>query len=131
MKALTIRQPWAGAIVHQDKRVENRTWKLPARHHGARILIHAGAQLDKNAKIHGPHFGDYAAIIGVATITGCHWSDDGSCCDPWGFEKTYHWTLNDIAALPKPVTARGALGFWTPPADVLDAILAQWKAAAL
>ena len=70
MKALTIRQPWAGAIVHQTKRVENRTWKLPAAHHGARILIHAGAQLDKNAQVYGPNLGDYGAIIGIATITG-------------------------------------------------------------
>jgi hypothetical protein len=35
MKALTIRQPWSGAIAHQSKRVENRTWKLPAKHEGA------------------------------------------------------------------------------------------------
>lgn len=44
IRALTIRQPWAGAIAHQTKRVENRSWKLPAKHHGARILIHAGKQ---------------------------------------------------------------------------------------
>ncbi|MFF2731847.1 hypothetical protein ACFVS9_28550 [Streptomyces sp. NPDC058008] len=125
MKALTIRQPWAGAIVHQDKRVENRTWKLPARHHGTRILIHAGAQLDKNAKIYGPNFGVYGAIVGVATITGCHWSDDGTCCSPWGFQQAYHWTLDDVAVLPEPVTARGALGFWTPTADALNAVTVQ------
>ncbi|MFE3381361.1 ASCH domain-containing protein [Streptomyces anulatus] len=125
MKALTIRQPWAGAIVHQTKRVENRSWKLSAAHHGARILIHAGAQLDKNAQVYGPNLGDYGAIIGIATITGYHWSDDGTCCGPWGFENTYHWTLADVTALPEPVPAKGALGFWTPPADVLDAVLAQ------
>lgn len=125
MKALTIRQPWAGAIVHQTKRVENRTWKLPAACHGARILIHAGAQLDRNAKIYGPNFGDYGAIIGVATITGCHWSEDGTCCAPWGFEKAYHWTLDDITALPTPVPAKGALSFWTPTADTVNAVTMQ------
>lgn len=26
MKALSIQQPWAWAIVKRDKRVENRTW---------------------------------------------------------------------------------------------------------
>ncbi|MGW2844408.1 hypothetical protein [Streptomyces sp. NPDC001274] len=131
MKALTIRQPWAGAIVHQTKRVENRTWKLPAAYHGAQILIHAGSQLDKNAKIYGPNLGVYGAIVGAATIAGYHWSDDSPCCGPWGFASTYHWELADVIALPTPVPAKGALGFWTPPADVLDAVLAQWKEAAL
>ncbi|MEU6572204.1 hypothetical protein [Streptomyces parvulus] len=125
MKALTIRQPWAGAIVHQTKRVENRTWKLPSRHHGARILIHAGAELDKNAKIYGPNLGVYGAIIGSATITGYHWSDDGTCCGPWGFASAYHWELSDVTALPEPVPAKGTLGFWTPTTDALDAVLAQ------
>ncbi|MFE9461643.1 hypothetical protein [Streptomyces californicus] len=125
MKALTIRQPWAGAIVHQTKRVENRSWKLPAAHHGTRILIHAGTQLDKNAQVYGPNLGDYGAIIGIATIIGYHWSDDGTCCGSWGFANIYHWELADVTALPKPVPAKGALGFWTPPADVLDVVLVQ------
>ena len=131
MKALTIRQLWAGAIVHQTKRVENRTWKLPAAHHGARILIHAGAQLDTNAKIYGPNLGVYGAIVGIATITGYHWSDDGTCCGPWGFASAYHWELADVTALPEPVAAKGALGFWTPTADTLNAVLAQQAEATL
>jgi hypothetical protein len=126
VKALTIRQPWAGAIVHQTKRVENRTWKLPAKQHGARILIHAGAQLDKNAEIYGPHFGDYGAIIGIATLTGAHAAHmDGTCCGPWGFPDVYHWQLDDVTALATPVPCKGALGFWNPPADVLTAVTGQ------
>ncbi|WP_093803978.1 ASCH domain-containing protein [Streptomyces sp. Wb2n-11] len=124
-RALTIRQPWAGAIVHLTKRVENRTWKLPAKQHGARILIHAGAQLDPNATIYGPNLGVYGAIIGTATLTDCHWSDDGQCCGPWGFENAYHWTLDNVTALAVPVPCKGALSFWTPPADVLHAIHQQ------
>jgi hypothetical protein len=125
MKALTIRQPWAGAIAHQNKRVENRSWKLPAKHEGARILIHAGAQLDRNAQVYGPHLGVYGAVVAVATITGCHWSDDGTCCGPWGFEASYHWPLDNVTALDKPVPAKGALNFWTPPDDVLAAVQQQ------
>jgi len=130
MRALTIRQPWAGAIVHQQKRVENRTWKLPAAHHGARILIHAGAQPDKNAVIYGPNLDVYKAIVGIATITGCHWSDDGTCCGPWGFENAYHWELADVTALPEPVPAKGALGFWAPSDDIVNAALRQDTAVA-
>ncbi|MFF3928179.1 ASCH domain-containing protein [Streptomyces hirsutus] len=125
MKALTIRQPWAGAIAHQAKRVENRSWKLPAKHEGARILIHAGAQRDRDAVVYGDHLDVYSAVVAVVTITGCHWSDDGTCCGPWGFENAYHWTLTDVIALPEPVPAKGALGFWTPQPDVLAAVEAQ------
>lgn len=126
MKALTIRQPWSGAIVHQTKRVENRSWKLPAAHHGARILIHAAAQPDKHAIVYGPNLDVYGAIIGVATFTGCHF-DTGRqpCCSEWAFTGAYHWTLADVIALDQPVPAKGALGFWTPPADVLAAVYAQ------
>jgi len=130
MRTLTIRQPWAGAIVHQQKRVENRTWKLPAAHHGARFLIHAGAQPDKNAVIYGPNLDVYKAIVGIATITSCHWSDDGTCCGPWGFENAYHWELADVTALPEPVPAKGALGFWAPSDDIVNAALRQDTAVA-
>jgi hypothetical protein len=125
LRALTIRQPWAGAIAHQTKRVENRTWKLPAKHEGARILIHAGAQLDKNAKIYGPNLGVYGAVIAIATISGCHWSNDGTCCGPWGFENTYHWTLTDVVALPEPIPASGRLGIWTPAPALAAAAIEQ------
>lgn len=122
MKALTIRQPWAGAIAHQTKRVENRSWKLPAKHEGARILIHAGAKPDKDAVVYGEHLDVYSVIVAVATITGCHYSDDGTCCGPWGFANTYHWELADVVKLNEPVPATGALGFWTVPDDVIAQI---------
>lgn len=123
MKALTIRQPWAGAIAHQQKRVENRTWKLPAKHHGARILIHAGAQLDKNATVYGPNLDVHSAIVATATLADCHWSDDGRCCGPWGEERIYHWTLTDVTALSNPVTGiKGRLGIWTPDTDLITAV---------
>lgn len=125
MRALTIRQPWAGAIVHQAKRVENRSWKLPAKHTGSRILIHAGAQPDKDAIVYGPKLDVYSAIVGIAAITSYHWSDDGTCCGPWGFASTYHWELADVVALPEPIPAKGALGFWTPPEEIVNAALRQ------
>ncbi|MBQ1118464.1 ASCH domain-containing protein [Streptomyces sp. C3-3] len=130
MRALTIRQPWAGAIVHQTKRVENRTWKLPAAHHGARILIHAGAQPAKNAEVNGPHLDVFSAIVGIATIADCHWADEWDCCGPWAFNQAYHWTLTDVVALPEPVPAKGALGFWTPAEEIVNAALRQDTAVA-
>ncbi|WP_438479162.1 hypothetical protein [Streptomyces asiaticus] len=129
MRALTIRQPWAGAIAHQTKRVENRSWKLPAKHHGARILIHAGAQPDKDAIVYGPNLDVYSAVVATATLADCHWSDDGTCCGPWGFGKAYHWTLTDVVALTEPVPAKGKLGIWTPSEDIITAATAQIEVA--
>ncbi|MEV8033959.1 hypothetical protein [Streptomyces sp. NPDC086182] len=129
MKALTIRQPWAGAIAHQTKRVENRSWKLPAKYHGARILIHAGAQPDRDAIVYGDHLDVYSAVVAVATITDCHYSNDGRCCGPWGQENVYHWTLADVTALPEPVLdVRGQLGIWTPGAELVTTVEAQLQA---
>lgn len=125
MKSLTVRQPWAGAIAHQAKRVENRTWQLPSKYWGARILIHAGAQRDRFAVVYGDNLDVYSAVVAVATVTGCHYSEDGSCCGPWGEENVYHWTLADVTALPEPVPAKGALGFWTPGEDTVNAALRQ------
>lgn len=42
MKALSIRNPWAWAICHAGKRVENREWKYPPTYRGP-LLIHASA----------------------------------------------------------------------------------------
>ena len=128
MKALTIRQPYAGAIVHQTKRVENRTWRLPASMIGARILIHAGAEPDRDATVYGPNLDVYGAIIGAATLPGYHY-DTGAqpCCSEWAFTGTYHWELADVIALPQPVPAKGRLGFWTP--DPLTAAVTRRQLA--
>ena len=45
LPAISIRQPWAWAILYAGKDVENRTWQLPERFWGQDILLHAGQQL--------------------------------------------------------------------------------------
>ncbi|MGW8702866.1 ASCH domain-containing protein [Streptomyces eurythermus] len=135
-RALTIRQPWAGAIAHQAKRVENRTWKLPAKHEGARILIHAAASTYaavgrlRVIEVTGREPDDLwedvrGAFIAVATLSGCHWSEDGTCCAPWGFARAYHWTLTDVVALDQPIPEKGRLGIWTPDPDLITAVTEQ------
>lgn len=127
MKALTIKQPWADAIVHGSKRTENRTWPAPAKHIGTRILIHAGAAYDpmgrfiitdRDALNSWPDV--RGAILAVATLTGCH-LDEG-CCAPWGERQVFHWHLADVSPLAIPVPAKGRLQFWTPTEAVLAAI---------
>ena len=49
MRGLTLHQPWAWAIAHAGKNVENRTWAPPAYMIGERIAIHAGKRFDEEA----------------------------------------------------------------------------------
>ena len=49
MKALTVKQPWAWAIIHGGKDVENRSWMPNLGPRGMRIAIHAGKGWDKDA----------------------------------------------------------------------------------
>lgn len=127
MKALTIRQPWADAIVHQTKRVENRTWKTNYR---GLVLIHAGAAHDPQAAIYGPRPDVRSAVLAIAEIDDCHYSEDGQCCGPWGEENVYHWHLCEVRPLPKPVCCKGRLGLWTPAADIVTAVETQLQETA-
>lgn len=134
MRALTVRQPWAAAIAHGDKHIENRKTPIPAKHLGATILIHAGAAEDANAlpadmvrawPLH------YRAIVAVAALASCHQATTPRCCAPWGFPQTddgklWHWVLEDVCPLPhppRPVT--GQLGLWTVDDDTLAAVQRQ------
>lgn len=47
MIAISVKQPWAYLICSGIKPIENRTWKLPEKYKGQRILIHASAKTDK------------------------------------------------------------------------------------
>jgi hypothetical protein len=127
VRALTVRQPWAAAISHGPKRIENRSRPIPAKHLGTTILIHAGQAEDVNAlpahmiRDWPRHWG---SIIAVADLVSCH--QDTGCCRPWGFPDTWHWQLDNVRAVPHPIRGvRGQLGLWTVPDDVLAAVQRQ------
>jgi hypothetical protein len=126
VKALTIKQPYADAIAHGAKRTENRSRPIPAKHIGARILIHAGLTDDRDAVLcRGTDWPDTrGAVIATARLVGCHQANPTGilCCAPWGFEGAWHWQLADVQPLPVPVACRGQLGLWTPSPDVLAAV---------
>ena len=69
MKVLTVRQPWASAIMSGAKTVENRTW-MPQRiwEPGDRIAIHAGAAIDREAPaflLDAEHLRDRGVVLGA------------------------------------------------------------------
>ena len=44
MMAISVKQPWAWLICSGIKPIENRTWKMPEKYKGKRVLIHTGAK---------------------------------------------------------------------------------------
>jgi hypothetical protein len=136
MRSLTVKQPFADAIIHGHPRdglktIENRSTPIPSKHLGTTILIHAGkAPHPLGEDVDWEQRPDARmAIIGTARLAACH-LDDGGCCTPWGMRDYFHWQLADAHALAAPVPATGQLGLWTPPDDALAAVHTQLTAGA-
>ena len=115
MKALTIRQPWANAIIYLGKDVENRSW--PTRFRGP-VLVHAGMLWGPSERAHLAGVrriaGDFdwpetpllGGIIGVVDIIDCVQKMDS----PW-FSGPYGFVLKN----PRPLEFEpmpGALNFF-------------------
>lgn len=116
MKALSIQQPWAWAILHAGKDVENRTWVTCVR---GRIVIHAGEQIDREAvdwlRMRGydvPINLPTGGIVGEVTITNCLSSKHPELSgNPWAFGPVC-FTLKDPNAYESLIPMTGALGFF-------------------
>jgi hypothetical protein len=116
VRILTVRNPWAYAIIHMGKCIENRKWSTDYR---GPVAIHAGKQLDPSAfaeilDITGfdvPAAGaePLGAIIGVVDLVDAHDAHDPAECSQWAQEGAKHLVL----ANPRPVSPifmPGALG---------------------
>ena len=84
VRAITVRQPWAWAIAHGGKDVENRTRNIAGGYRGP-VAIHAGLTPDTAAQPHWP-LGDLiprvawrtrGAVVAVADLVDVH--DDETC----------------------------------------------------
>ena len=69
MRALTVRQPWAWAIIHGGKDVENRTRNLTGSYRGP-VAIHAGLQVDQGGVDHDLLRPEWAAGRGYTYAAG-------------------------------------------------------------
>jgi hypothetical protein len=129
MKALSIKQPWVHAILHECKDIENRSWQ---RHFRGWIALHASGQPSRGATFPRGHrlpdFADldYSAVCGVARVVDIvpssrskwFWRpDDGSI--------NYGWVLTGARALKKPIPCKGALGLWDVPPKIVRQIQQQ------
>lgn len=112
--ALTIKEPWLWAILHADKRVENRAYPPPAKAIGARIALHSSKSFDQGGAefLWSRHLAfptglPLGYIVGVATVRGFVQHS----ADPW-FVGPFGWVLTDVRVLREPILCRGMLGLW-------------------
>jgi hypothetical protein len=68
VKALSIRQPWAWAILHAGKRIENRDWRSVPSYRGP-LLIHASA-FGASGSQREEAFGDARMVMKIGRETG-------------------------------------------------------------
>ena len=126
MRALTIKQPWAWAIIMGHKDIENRKSWTNVR---GTILIHAGKQFDPLgfqslweegliSKLPKPPL-PQGAILGTVTIADCIKGYDSE----WAERGYWQWVLRDPREFRSPIECTGAQGFFTP--EVSQRSLAQ------
>lgn len=128
MRALTVRQPWAAAIINDGKNIENRRTNWSYR---GPLAIHAGAAWDASAppvicERSGRFYltAPQSAIIGTVDLADVHeaGADCTDQCRPWGMvydddKPTYHLVLTNPIRLDEPIPCKGKLGLWTVPDD--------------
>ncbi len=129
VKALTLRPPWAWAVIYGGKDVENRRWRTAYR---GPLLIHAGKNADPDPEatsrllwtmadpeaLRQPRAAWQAreAIIGVVHLADVL-TDSRS---PWAAAGRYHWVFEFPSPIDPAIPCRGRPGLWVPPAAVAE-----------
>lgn len=131
VRALSIIQPWADAIIHHGKNVENRSWSTDRRGY---VAIHASLKKDKelflylknefriSLEIEKTSFG---VIIGFAKIIEVISDETVTRNTKKWFSGDYGLVLDEVIPLKEPVLAKGALGFWRVENRILKRCLGQ------
>lgn len=115
IKTLSVKQPWAYAIMYLGKDIENRTRKTNMR---GLIAIHASKQIDYDAyywlKSDGYELPplemlETGKVLGTVELTNCvtehasKWKEDG----------TFGYVLKNPQPFKVSFDAKGQLGFWS------------------
>lgn len=142
MKTLSVKQPWSFLLCIGMKPIENRTWKLPEKYKGERVLIHSSAKpagkitdllnekqqaalwwhLLCNRKYDRREEDlDCGAIIGSVRFTDCVVNHDSIWAEKTPIakmyeersKKIYNWVAKDAVLFKRPILGvKGKLGFW-------------------
>lgn len=152
MRVLTVRQPWAWAIIHGGKDVENRSRNLAGSYRGP-IAVHVagkwadppGLALDalndamaawcdaapEHTENDDPWFKNVGRIIGVVNLIDVHEPSPGEgavggdTCSPWAEPDVWHLVLANPRPLAEPIPFKGGLGLRRLDPDTLTRTEAQ------
>jgi ASCH domain len=144
VRAISIRQPWAWAIVHGGKRIENRSWWTAYR---GPILIHASTRLGTAAEFFAavgevgarvapalraslraltpgalPRGGVVARAVLAGVLDRDGWPTEGRVDDPslerrWHARGSFGFVLTAVQPLPF-AACEGKLGLFEVPDDL-------------
>lgn len=113
MRAFSVRQPWAWAVLYAGKDVENRTRGTSFR---GSLALHAST-LPAAGDVRDPRTGEpfppeamttRGAVVGVVDVVD---STSGPVDSPW-WQGPAAWRLANPRALPEPVPCPGRLSLW-------------------
>lgn len=160
MKVLTLTQPWATLVAIGAKRIETRSWGTAYRgalaiHAAKKFPREAMAvcfdepfrSVLSEAGIHTPAELPTASVLAVSELIECFRFDEETErkirlrslketlpefeAEFGDYESGRHgFVLDDMRKLETPVPARGMLGLWDAPADLIAALAEQTAEAA-
>ncbi len=127
--AISVAQPWAWALIHGPKRIENRSWRPSYR---GQLVIHASKRLDylhryrqgKPAKQLQDLPADadlaYGALIGMVNLRAVFSLEDGKRLDAEFATGPFCWFCASPRAFLRPIRWRGERGLFDIPAIVIE-----------
>lgn len=125
LRAITLHRPWAYAIAHLGKDIENRTWDCWIDKAYPYLAIHAGNKWDSGAAkwienqglgVVPPEAENPKGIVAIARFKGNTTASDS----PW-FVGPVGWQLSDVVAIP-PIECKGQQGLWMVPDELLSRV---------
>jgi hypothetical protein len=127
LKALTVKQPWAWAILFAGKDIENRSWSTSYR---GPLVIHAGASMH-DGSLPGrlptriPTQFDMSALVGIVDLV-----DVVEHSRSRWFEGDFGWVLQNPRPFD-PIACKGKLRLWSLSPSQLNAVKANLRRAGL
>lgn len=133
-RALSLIQPWAWAILHAGKNVENRVWSSNIRGPfwiaasattSYRYYDQARRIIEAISDVTVPPRRDlvYGSILGQATIYDCIRPNENRG-NPWHFSGQYGYLLRDVRTVT-PVPCKGHQRWWNVPESVLSKLVSS------
>ena len=124
MKALSLKQPWAGMIANGEKTIETRTWRT---NHRGDLLICSSKKFDEYAT--PDMFSDATCFVRgmticVVNVVACVPMEEKhvieACCDV--YEGAWAWILEDIRIV-KNLPVKGVLNIFDAPYELKDLLI--------